>query len=69
MARSGSSRGSAHVEWTASGELIARFKSALAKLDRETGALRERQCGSAFAIADKSFEVGADLPMVCDVSP
>lgn len=61
--------GSLDVEWTASGELIARFKSALAKLDRATGALRERQCGWGFAIADKPFEVAADLPIVCDVSP
>jgi hypothetical protein len=61
--------GSADVDWTASGELIARYKAALARLDRATGALRERQCGWSFGIADTPFELGADLPSVCDVSP
>lgn len=61
--------GSAGVDWTASGELIVRFRAALAKLDLATGALRQRQCGWDFQIADKPFEQTADLPMVCDVSP
>ena len=61
--------GSADIDWSSGGELIARFPTGLAKLDRATGALRERQCGWSFGIADQPFEHGADMPMVCDVSP
>ncbi len=61
--------GSADIDWTSGGELIARFPAGLARLDRATGTLRERQCGWSFGIADKPFDVGGDLPMVCDVSP
>lgn len=46
-----------------------RFRSAIAKLDRATGALRQRQCGWGFGIADQPFEQGPDATLVCDVSP
>lgn len=60
---------SADLDWTTSSELIVRFRAAVAKLDRATGALRERQCGWAFGRSDKPFDHGPDLPLVCDVSP
>ena len=61
--------GSAELAWTTTGELIVRYGAALAKLDRATGTLRERQCGWGFGIADQPFADGTDLSMVCDVSP
>lgn len=60
--------GATDVMWLPSGELAARFPGALAKLDRETGALTERQCGWAFGLSETPFETSASTPVVCDVA-
>jgi hypothetical protein len=61
--------GASDIGWTPGGALFARFPGALAKLDPETGALTERQCGWAFGLSVTPFETSANAPIVCDVAP
>jgi len=60
--------GATDVGWTPMAQLFARFPGALAKLDPETGALVDRQCGWAFGISETPFETSANAPVVCDVA-
>ena len=61
--------GLASVLWTEQGQLVARFAGALAEVDRETGALGDRQCGWELGLADAPHETIAEAPSVCDVAP
>lgn len=58
---------SADVAWTAAGELLVQFPSAVAKLDLATGALAERTCGWGFGLSDQMIELGQSGPTICDV--
>jgi hypothetical protein len=49
--------------------LYARFPHALARIDVETGALAERQCGWAFGISATPRDGSSNAPSVCDVAP
>jgi hypothetical protein len=55
------------VQWTAAGELVVQFPSAVAKVDLETGALAARRCGWGFGASDQLGEGGRGGPSVCDV--
>jgi hypothetical protein len=60
--------GSTDVDWTPKGILYARFPGALARIEVETGALVERQCGWGFGISSTMTENAAtNAPSVCDV--
>jgi hypothetical protein len=59
---------SAGVEWTAAGELLVQFPSAVARLDLETGALADRRCGWSFGLSDQVSDLGRGGPSVCDVA-
>jgi len=61
--------GSSDVDWTPAGILFARFPHALARIDLETGALAERQCGWAFGISTTPRDGSTNAPSVCDVAP
>lgn len=59
--------GSTDVDWTPRGILYARFPHALARIEVETGALVERQCGWGFGISTTSTQTTSNAPSVCDV--
>jgi hypothetical protein len=61
--------GSSEVDWTHAGMLYARFPHALVRIDVETGALAERQCGWAFGISATPRDGSSNAPSVCDVAP
>jgi len=61
--------GSSDVDWTPTGTLFARFPHALARIELETGALVERQCGWAFGISTTPRDGSSNAPSVCDVAP
>ena len=61
--------GSSEVGWTSAGMLYARFPHALVRIDTETGALAERQCGWAFGISATPRDASSQAPSVCDVAP
>lgn len=58
---------SADVDWTADGELVVQFPSAMAKIDLETGALADRQCGWGFGLFDQMIELGQNGPTICEI--
>jgi hypothetical protein len=59
--------GATDADWTPRGTLYARFTGALARIEVETGALVERQCGWGFGISPTAAENPANAPSVCDV--
>jgi hypothetical protein len=61
--------GSSEVDWTTAGMLYGRFPHAFARIDAETGALAERQCGWAFGISTTPRDSSGNSPSVCDVAP
>ncbi|HEX2688933.1 MAG TPA: hypothetical protein VHN14_20060 [Kofleriaceae bacterium] len=60
---------SAGIDWTATGELLVQFPSAVATLDLETGAPAGRRCGWGFGVSDQVTELGRSGPSICDVEP
>jgi hypothetical protein len=60
--------GGTDVDWTAAGELVVGFPSAIAKVDLDTGALAARHCGWSFGASEQPTEVGRGSPSVCDVA-
>jgi hypothetical protein len=59
--------GIAEVGWLATGELIARLPSAIARVELATGGLAERRCGLAFGVSEQPFEDGRAEASVCEV--
>jgi hypothetical protein len=59
---------SADLDWTATGELLVQFPSAVARLDLETGALADRRCGWGFGLSDQPLEIPRGGPTVCDIA-
>jgi hypothetical protein len=57
---------SADITWTASGDLLVRSPSGIARIDLATGSLVARRCGWAFGIADSPFEMGQQGPSLCE---
>jgi hypothetical protein len=54
------------VQWTTSGELV-QFRSSVAKISLETGALAQRHCGWSFGLSEQHSTVGRrGEPTVCD---
>jgi hypothetical protein len=58
---------SVDIGWTAAGELLVQFPSAVARLDLETGALADRRCGWGFGLSDQMIEIGQSAPTICDL--
>jgi hypothetical protein len=56
------------VDWTAAGELVVVFPSAIAKVDLATGAMAARRCGWSFGASDQPTEVGRGGASICDAA-
>ena len=54
------------VAWTARGDLLVAFTSAVATVDLASGALLERRCGWGFGLSDQQHEAGGDAASICD---
>jgi hypothetical protein len=59
---------SADLAWTASGELLVRHLSGVARVDLATGSLATRRCGWSFGISDSPFEMAQTGPSLCEVA-
>jgi hypothetical protein len=60
--------GGSDVDWTAAGELVVVFPSAIAKVDLDTGAMAARRCGWSFGASDQPTEIGRGSPSICDAA-
>ncbi|MEO7733736.1 MAG: hypothetical protein ABIY55_22420 [Kofleriaceae bacterium] len=56
------------VAWSARGELLVAFTSAIATVDLASGALALRRCGWGFGLSDQPHEAGRGAASICDAN-
>jgi hypothetical protein len=57
---------SSDIAWTARGDLVVAFASAVASVDLASGALVARRCGWGFGLSDQPHETGRGTASLCD---